>query len=74
MANFFQAVREGTPVNAPPEVAHRSCALVHLGDIAYQHRGRLDFNPKTERFSNSDEANVLLGKKYRHPYDLGSPE
>jgi len=70
MANFFQAVRERSPVNAPPEIAHRSCALVHLGDIAYQVRGQLNFDPKTERFSDCDEANLLLGKKYRQPYGL----
>ncbi len=71
MANFFQAVREGTPVNAPPEVAHRSCALVHLGDIAYQVRGQLDFDPQIERFKDCAEANKLLSKKYRQPYGLG---
>jgi len=71
MANFFQAVRERSPVNAPPEVAHRSCALVHLGDIAYQVRGQLDFDPQTEHFADCAEANLLLAKKYRQPYGLG---
>ena len=70
MANFLQAVREGTPVNAPPEVAHRSCALVHLGNITQQVRGRLDFDPLAERFDDCTEANELLGKEYRAPYGL----
>jgi predicted dehydrogenase len=70
MAEFLTAVRERTPVSAPPETAHRSCALVHLGDIAQQTKGQLNFNPSTEEFVDCAEANQLLGKKYRKPYGL----
>jgi hypothetical protein len=70
MANFLGAVRNRTPTNAPPEVAHRSCALVHLGEIAYQTRGRLEFDPKTQTFDDCEEANRLLTKEYRQPYGL----
>ena len=62
MANFLDAVRNRTPTRAAPEVAHRSCALVHLGEIAYRTRGRLDFDPVTGRFPDCDEANRLLGQ------------
>jgi hypothetical protein len=70
MANFLNAVRKRTATNAPPEVAHRSCALVHLGEIAQLTRGQLEFDPKTEQFVDSDEANRLLTKSYRAPYGL----
>jgi predicted dehydrogenase len=70
MAEFLDAVRNRTPTKANPQTAHRSCALVHLGDIAYLTRGRLDFDPKTEQFIDCDEANELLGKVYRDPYGL----
>ncbi len=70
MAEFLNAVRSRTPTKANPQTAHRSCALVHLGEIAYQTRGRLDFDPKTEQFIDCDEANELLGKVYRKPYGL----
>jgi predicted dehydrogenase len=70
MANFLTAVRQRTPTKAAPEVAHRSCALVHLGEIAYQTRGRLNFDPASERFVDCDEANRLLTKQYRPPYGL----
>lgn len=70
MADFLHAVRERMPVNAPPEVAHRSCALVHLGEIAYRTEGRLDFDPKTERFVDSADADRLLTKEYRDPFGL----
>lgn len=73
MANFLDAVRNRTPTNAPPETAHRSCALVHLGEIAFQTRGRLDFDPATERFVDCEEADRLLTKSYRAPYGLPDP-
>ena len=72
MAEFLNAVRNRTPTKANPQTAHRSCALVHLGEIAYLTRGRLDFNPTTEQFIDCDEANKLLGKVYREPYGLPS--
>ena len=70
MAEFLSAVRKRTPTRASAEVAHRSCALVHLAEIAFRTRGRLDFDPKTERFTDCDEANQLLSKKYRPPFGL----
>lgn len=70
MANFLDAVRNRTPTRASAEIAHRSCALVHLGDIAYRTRGRLDFDPQTERFVDCPEANALLTKEYRQPFGL----
>jgi predicted dehydrogenase len=70
MANFLDAVRNRTPTRANPEVAHRSCALVHLGEIAFRTRGRLDFDPKAERFVDCEEANRLLTKQYRKPFGL----
>jgi predicted dehydrogenase len=72
MADFLNAVRHRTPTRAAPEIAHRSCALVHLGEIALLTRGRLEFDPKTERFIDCDGANELLDKKYRAPYGLPS--
>jgi predicted dehydrogenase len=70
MAEFLTAVRRRTPTSASPEVAHRSCALVHLGEIAYLTRGRLQFDAATERFVDCEEANRLLTKAYRSPYVL----
>ncbi len=70
MTEFLTAVRRRTPTRANPETAHRSCALVHLGEIAWLTRGRLDFDPQTEQFVDCDEANALLTKSYRQPYAL----
>lgn len=73
MAEFLDAIRTRQLTTAArPEVAHRSCALVHLGEIAYRTRGRLDFDPQTGRFVDCEEANEMLTKAYRDPYGLPS--
>jgi predicted dehydrogenase len=70
MANFLDAVRTRRATRASAEVAHRSCALVHLGEIAYRTQGRVEFDPKSERVVDCDEANQMLDKDYRAPYLL----
>ncbi|MEX0714750.1 MAG: Gfo/Idh/MocA family oxidoreductase [Pirellulales bacterium] len=70
MADFLDAVRRRTPTRSSPQIAHRSCALVHLGEIAYLTTGRVDFDPQSQQFINCDEANQLLTKAYREPYVL----
>ena len=71
MDNFLTAVRtRDTQTRAPAETAHRSCALVHLGEIAYRTRGQLEFDAAKQQFVDCDEANQLLTKQYRAPYGL----
>ena len=70
-AEFLNAVRtRNRKTRANARTAHRSCALVHLGEIAYRTTGHLDFDPATETFNDNAEANALLGKKYRAPWQL----
>lgn len=71
MENFLTAVRTREPITrASAETAHLSCSLVHLGEIAYRTRGRLDFDPDSEQFVDCDEGNAMLDKTYREPYVL----
>jgi predicted dehydrogenase len=71
MANFLNAVRNRKlTTRASAEIAHRSCAVVHLGNIAYETKGVLEFDPKTEQFVDCEEANAMLTKDYRSPFEL----
>jgi hypothetical protein len=70
MADFLDAVRNRTPTRAGPAVAHRSCALVHLANIALLHSGRLDFDPERGQFVGNPAADEQLTKVYRRPYTL----
>ena len=68
--NFLDCVRSRKQPVAPAEVAHLSCALVHLGETAYRVGRVLKFDGKTETILGDDEANQLLTKQYRAPWSL----
>jgi predicted dehydrogenase len=70
MANFLDCVKSRKTPNAPAEVAHLSCALTHLGNIAHQTGRVLTFDPKSETFPGDREAGALLTKEYRSPWEL----
>jgi predicted dehydrogenase len=67
--NFIDAIRLNKKANGDVTQSHLSATLVHLADIAYRAGNKqLYFDSKTERFTNSDEANRFLKGKYRAPY------
>lgn len=71
MTDFLNAVRtRDTATKCPAETAHLSCALVHLGEIAYRTGRQLEFDADRGQFIDSDDANALLTKEYRGPYGL----
>lgn len=70
MADFLNAVRNRTQPRASVKVAHLSCGLVHLGEIAHRVERVLNFDPDKEKFVNDREANALLTKAYRSPWSL----
>ncbi|MBM4068707.1 MAG: Gfo/Idh/MocA family oxidoreductase [Planctomycetes bacterium] len=72
MENFLTCIRNGREPNASAEVAHLSSSLVHLGEIAYRTGKVLRFDPKTESFVGEREANGLLSKEYRKPWDVAT--
>jgi hypothetical protein len=70
LENFLDCVRTGKRPNADARTAHLSCALVHLGEIAYRVERVLHFDPKAETILNDPQAAALLTKEYRKPWDL----
>jgi len=57
-------------LNAPVETAHLASGLAHLGNIAYRTGRTLNFDPKTEKFINDDEANTYLTRPARKPFEV----
>jgi len=70
MEEFLTAVRTRGATSSSAEIAHGSAALVHLGEIASRTTGQLEFDAATSRFKGCDEANQMLTKPYRSPYEL----
>jgi predicted dehydrogenase len=68
--NFITAMRSRKigDLTAEIEEGHISSAMCHLANIAYLVGDRLEFDPKRERFANSEKANKLLTRDYREPY------
>lgn len=69
-AAFVNAIREPKPevFNQSIEEGFYSCALVHLGNIAYRLGRTLEFDPATMRFPRDAEANAMLTRDYRAPF------
>ena len=68
--NFVNAVRAPDPAvfNKGIEDGFYSCAVIHLGNIAYRLGRTLTFDPETLTFPGDAEANAMLTRDYRAPY------
>jgi predicted dehydrogenase len=69
-ANFFDCVKSRAETIAPVEVAHRSCTICLLGEIAMRLRRKLRWDPHAERFVNDSVANCMLARSMRSPWHL----
>ena len=69
-ANFFECIKSRAETIAPVEVAHRSCSVCLLGEIAMRLGRKLKWDHEQERFTNDDEANKMLSKPMSSPWHL----
>lgn len=68
--DFIDAVKTRGQTLEDAEVGHRTTSLCHLGHIAIQVGKKLNWDPETERFTNSEEANEFLTRPKRSPWKL----
>jgi hypothetical protein len=68
--NFLDCIKEAKLPNADIEEGHKSTRLCHLGNIALRVGRVLLFDGKTETISHDPEANELLGRAYRKPFEV----
>jgi predicted dehydrogenase len=67
--NFLQCVRSRALPAADVEQGHQSALLCHLANVAWRAgKGSLAFDPQTESFPNTPEANQFLKREYREPW------
>jgi predicted dehydrogenase len=68
--NFIDALRtrKREDLNADIEEGAISCALMHLGNIAYRVGRTLEFDPVSLEVKGDAEANALFKRNYRAPY------
>jgi predicted dehydrogenase len=68
--NFLDCIKEHKHPNADIEEGHKSTRLCHLGNIALRVGRVLRFDENTETLLNDPEANKLLGRAYRKPFEV----
>lgn len=66
--NWIECIKSRKQTICPAEVGHRSASVCHLGNLGYQLRTTLKWDPKAERFEGNDEANKLVNPAYREEW------
>jgi hypothetical protein len=70
MTNFFECMRNRKDPVAPVEVGHRSNTICLITHAAMKLGRKLNWDPKTERFKDDEEANGMLDYKHREPWTI----
>jgi myo-inositol 2-dehydrogenase / D-chiro-inositol 1-dehydrogenase len=70
--NWMEGIQNGTQVLSPVEIAHRACSVCLISHIAMKVPGKLKWDAKTEKFTNSEKANNMLKRLDRKPYGITS--
>lgn len=66
--NWLDAIAERKQPICNVETGHRACTVCLISHIAMKIPGRLEWDPKTEKFRNNDLANSMLRRPQRYPY------
>jgi predicted dehydrogenase len=68
--DFLQAIRKRTKPVADVEIGHRTATVCNLGNIAYELKRPLKWDPVKEVFPNDDEANKLTGREMKKEWSV----
>ena len=68
--NFLDCMANRAQPVSNPDVGHHVSGLAHLGSIAMRAGCEITWDPATERITNSEVADALVGEPYRGPWVL----
>lgn len=68
--NWLDCIRTRLQPISPVEVGHRSCSTCLLHHMVMKVKRTLHWDPMNERFVNDDEANSMLNRPHRFPYEV----
>lgn len=68
--NWLDCVKTREEPIEPVEVGHSTANICHCGNIAMRLKRRVQWNPESETFVGDDEANQMLRRPYREPWNL----
>ena len=70
--DFLKCVRTRKDPYFPVEIGHRVSTICHLGNLMIRLGRKLKWDPQAEQFVNDAEANRLLDRARRDPWQLPS--
>lgn len=70
MQNWIDCIKSRQKPIADVEIGHRSATVCHLGNIARWTGRKLQWNPEKEIFIGDAQANLLLERPGRKPFQL----
>jgi predicted dehydrogenase len=68
--DFTNSIRSRKKPICDIETGHRSATVCNLGNIAFETKRPLKWNPKKETFKNDKEANEMLGRKLKQEWAI----
>jgi hypothetical protein len=68
--NFIEAVRSRKDPQVPVEIGHRTCTVCTLGNISYDLRRPIKWDPVKEEFIDDVQADLYMHREYRKGYKL----
>lgn len=68
--NFLDAVKSREDPIEPVEVGHRTASICHAGNVAMRLKRKVKWDPQHEVFLDDDEANAMLRRPYREPWEI----
>lgn len=68
--DFLQAIRNRTKPIADIEIGHRTATVCNLGNIAYDLKRPLNWDPISETFIHDDEANKRTGREMKNEWNI----
>jgi predicted dehydrogenase len=68
--NFLDCVKSRKDCYFPPEIGQRCFTIAHIGNISMILGRKLKWNPDEERFVNDEQANRMLSRAMRSPWQI----
>ena len=68
--NWLDCIRTRQQPISPVEVGHRSCSTCLVHHVVMKLKRKVYWDPMNEKFINDDEANAMLNRPHRFPYEV----
>ncbi|HEX4146217.1 MAG TPA: Gfo/Idh/MocA family oxidoreductase [Pirellulales bacterium] len=70
MGNFFEGFKHNLPTISDVESQHRSVSTCHLGNISIRLGRKIQWDPERQEIVGDSEANAMLRRAQRAPYQI----